>query len=181
MNFCAHCGGGIIRAVPTGDCRERDICADCGCVFYSNPKIVVGCILEWQGNILLCRRAIAPRQGYWTLPAGFMENGESTVAGALRETREESGAEALVDALFAVVDVPAISQVHMYFRGRLLSDALAPGDETLEAGFFGESRIPWGAIAFSSVELALGAYFTDRLNGSFSTHAMVADRPSPGR
>lgn len=172
MNYCGQCGAKTYRAVPPGDHRERQICTTCGTILYDNPKIVVGCILDWQGKILLCRRAIEPRKGYWTLPAGFMECGESTAQGALREMQEETGAEALLDGLFAVIDVPGINQVHFFFRGHLLSDVMLPGEETLEAALYDEKEMPWSDLAFESVALGLRIYFGDRASGDFRTHAL---------
>lgn len=175
MKYCSQCQNPVRKSIPEGDHRLRDVCDSCGMVFYENPKIVVGTILEWNGGILLCRRAIEPRSGLWTLPAGFMENGESTAAGALRETMEEAGAKATIDGLFSVVDVPVISQVHMFFRGRLGDGTLDPGPETLEAAYFRENQIPWSEIAFTSVKVSLDAYLEDRRHGVFGTHTFTLD------
>jgi ADP-ribose pyrophosphatase YjhB (NUDIX family) len=173
MKFCSHCGSPIGRATPPGDSRERHVCANCGSIFYENPKVVVGCILEWQGDLLLCRRAIEPRSGFWTLPAGFLENGETIAEGALRETIEESGADAAIDGLFAIIDVPSIHQLHVFFRGQLRSPALAPGIETIEAGFFPAEQIPWSELAFSSVKRVLETYLADRAAGHFAFHGFT--------
>jgi ADP-ribose pyrophosphatase YjhB (NUDIX family) len=181
MNFCSHCGSPIGRATPAGDQRERFVCDVCGTIFYENPKVVVGCVLEWNAALLLCRRAIEPRSGFWTLPAGFLENGESTAEGALRETIEESGADAEIERLFAIIDVPAIHQVHIFYRGRLRSSELAPGIETTEAGFFPADRIPWNELAFSSVRHVLEAYLADRETGRFGTHSLTLPVPQSRR
>jgi ADP-ribose pyrophosphatase YjhB (NUDIX family) len=181
MKYCSQCGSPIGRATPPGDHRERFVCASCTYVFYENPKVVVGCILEWQHDFLLCRRAIEPRSGFWTLPAGFLENGESTSEGAWRETMEESGADAMIDDLFAIIDVPAIHQVHMFFRGHLRSATLAPGIETIEAGFFPADRIPWTELAFSSVKRVLETYIADRAAGRFETHSITLPAPQSRR
>jgi ADP-ribose pyrophosphatase YjhB (NUDIX family) len=173
MRFCSNCGAPVGRAIPPGDHRERYRCGTCDTIHYENPKVVVGCVLEWQGAILLCRRAIDPRLGYWTLPAGFLENGESVTDGALRETVEEAGASAAIESLFAVIDVPRIHQVHMFFRGFLRTDSLAPGIESIEARLFEQKDIPWSALAFQSVHCVLEQYLNDRGSGCFRTHAIT--------
>jgi ADP-ribose pyrophosphatase YjhB (NUDIX family) len=175
-NFCSNCGNAITRRVPSGDNRERDCCDRCGAVHYLNPRPVVGTIPEWQDEILLCKRAIEPRYGLWTLPAGFMEIGETTLAGALRETLEEAGARVAAGPLFSMIDVPYVEQVHIFFRARLLDLDFAPGHETIEARLFREQDIPWPQIAFRTVALTLQLYFADRRQGRFDTHtrALVA-------
>jgi ADP-ribose pyrophosphatase YjhB (NUDIX family) len=173
MRYCSNCGAPVSRAIPAGDQRERYCCNACGTVHYENPKVVVGCVLEWQGAILLCRRAIEPRIGFWTLPAGFLENGESIAAGAMRETVEEAGANAAIEGLFAVLDVPRIHQVHMFFRGRLRTDSLSPGIESMDARLFDAPAIPWKDLAFPSVRCVLEHYLNDRSAGSFGTHAIT--------
>ena|SRR5882672_2403214 len=170
-HFCSNCGNAITRRVPAGDNRERDCCDRCGAVHYVNPRPVVGTIPEWQGEILLCRRAIEPRFGLWTLPAGFMEVGETTLAGALRETLEEAGARVAAGTLFSMIDVPYVEQVHIFFRAQLLDLDFAPGHESIEARLFREQDIPWPQIAFRTVALTLQLYFADRRRGHFETHA----------
>jgi ADP-ribose pyrophosphatase YjhB (NUDIX family) len=155
--------------VPDGDDRPRHVCATCGTIHYQNPKMVVGCIPEWEDRILLCRRAIQPRYGLWTLPAGFMENGETSIQGAARETREEANARVEVGGLYTLFNLPHIDQVYLIFRGRLLDLDFGPGAESLEVGLFAEPEIPWDQIAFPVVKETLGLYFRDRADGGYRT------------
>ena len=161
MKYCADCGQPVVLRVPKDDNRERSICEACGVVHYVNPKIVVGCVPEKDGRILLCKRAIEPRYGYWTVPAGFMELGESTAQGAARETLEEACAEIEIGHLFASVDVVDAGQVHLFFTAKLLG-GYAAGEETLEVAMFSEDEIPWDDIAFHSGRYALQKYFEDK-------------------
>lgn len=166
MNHCSNCGQPVSRRIPKGDTHERWVCGACGHIHYQNPLIVVGCVPEHEGRILLCRRAIEPRHGFWTVPAGFMELGESLAEGAARETREEACAEVRVGHLFACVDVIAAGQLHLFFTAKLIG-GFAPGDESLEVRLFAENEIPWDDIAFQSGRYALRKYFEDagRNNG----------------
>jgi ADP-ribose pyrophosphatase YjhB (NUDIX family) len=161
--------GPSVRAVPEGDNRERMICADCGFVLYDNPKIVVGAVARWGERILMCRRSINPRRGYWTLPAGYLELNESTSAGAEREAWEEAQAKIAIEGLLAVYDIPRISQVQLIYRARLIDDAVAAGPESLEVALFGWDEIPWDEIAFPSVRWALHHERESRLSGDFAT------------
>lgn len=170
MNYCAQCGASVEFRIPPGDCLPRHVCTRCGTIHYLNPKLVVGCVAQWQGQILLCRRAIEPRLGRWTLPAGFMENGESTTQAALRETLEEACARVEIDDLFSLVNVPYINQVHLFYRARLLDTDFAAGAESLETALFREADIPWKELAFRSVTLCLKSYFADRRTGQFKFH-----------
>ena len=170
MNFCNPCGAPLSLRIPEGDCVPRHVCSRCGTIHYLNPKLVVGCIPEWGDRILLCRRAIEPRYGLWTLPAGFMENGETTAQGALRETLEEACARVEIRQLFSLVNVPHIDQVHLFYRGSLLDTDFSPGVESLETALFSEADIPWHDLAFRSVTLCLRAYFADRTCGRFIFH-----------
>lgn len=147
--------GPVTRKVPEGDSRERLVCEDCGFVLYSNPKVMVGSVAHWQDRVLLARRAIQPRVGFWTLPAGYMENGETTMEGARREAFEETGAELEFEHLLAVYSIPRISQVQVIYAARLLSPEVHAGDETREVGLFAWDDIPWDALAFPSVRWAL--------------------------
>jgi ADP-ribose pyrophosphatase YjhB (NUDIX family) len=147
--------GPSVRGIPEGDNRERMICAECGFVLYDNPKIVVGSVPRWGNTLLLCRRAIHPRKGYWTLPAGYLELNESTSAGAEREAWEEAFARIRIEGLLAVYDIPRISQVQLIYRARLLDPEVLPGSESLEVGLFGWDDIPWEELAFPSVRWAL--------------------------
>lgn len=170
MNFCSQCGATVSQRVPPGDDRPRHVCDTCGTIFYSNPKIVAGCIPEWEGKVLLCRRAIDPRSGLWTLPAGFMENGETTSDAAARETMEEANAKVEVSDLFSYFNIPRINQVHLFFLARMVDDRFSAGAESLEVDLFTEERIPWKELAFPSVEESLKHYFADRRSGRFGLH-----------
>ena len=170
MNFCSNCGAPVDRRVPPGDTLPRAVCDACNTIHYENPRMIVGCVAEWNGSILLCRRAIEPRYGLWTVPAGFLENGETTAAGAQRETLEEANARVEIDGLFALYNLPHINQVYMLFRARLLDLDFHAGEETLEARLFTESEIPWDTIAFATVRRTLRHYFDDRRAGEFRFH-----------
>lgn len=170
MNFCAQCGARVELRIPPGDTLPRHVCTQCATIHYLNPRLVVGCVAQWQGKVLLCRRAIEPRLGLWTLPAGFMENSETTNQAALRETLEEACARIEIDELFALINVPYISQVHLFYRGQLLDTDFAAGEESLETALFCEADIPWSQLAFRSVTLCLRAYFADRRAGQFKFH-----------
>ena len=161
MKYCTDCGNAVSRKLPDGDSHERWVCDTCGKIHYQNPLVVVGCVPERDGKILLCKRAIEPRYGYWTVPAGFMELGETTVEGARRETLEEACAEVEIGHLFAVVDVVDAGQVHLFYTARLLSD-FSPGAESLEVRMVAEDEVPWDDIAFHSGRYALQKYFEDR-------------------
>jgi ADP-ribose pyrophosphatase YjhB (NUDIX family) len=170
MKYCSQCGGEIALSVPSGDNHLRHVCTACGMIHYQNPKMVVGCIPEWEDKILLCRRAIEPRHGLWTLPAGFMENGETTAEGAARETWEEAGARIEIGPLYTLFNLPHIDQVYFMFRARLLDLDYKPGIETLEARLFTEQEIPWDQLAFRTIKATLELYFRDRADGDFSFH-----------
>lgn len=170
MNFCSQCGNPVTLRIPPGDNLPRHICVECATIHYQNPKIVVGAVAAWGDRILLCRRAIEPRHGYWTLPAGFMENGESTADAAARETLEEACARIEIDALFSVLSIPHISQVHMLYRGRLIEQSFSPGEESLEVALFAEADIPWDQLAFRTISRTLKLYFEDRRKGRFEIH-----------
>jgi len=170
IRFCSHCGAGVSFEIPAGDALPRHVCSRCGHVHYENPRLVVGCVATWEGRILLCRRAIEPRRGFWTVPAGFMENGETTADAACRETHEEAGARVIVDAPFAMVSIAHINQVHLFYRGRLAAADYAAGDESLEVALLAADGIPWGEIAFRSVTHCLEHYLRDAARGSFGFH-----------
>ncbi len=162
MNYCSKCANKVSLRVPEDDNRERYVCDSCGQIHYQNPNIVAGCIVETGSadarQLLLCRRAIEPRVGFWTMPAGFMENGETVAEAAARETMEEAGARVNVYTLMGVYSVPHISQVHMMFRGTLLNDDFAPGIESLETALFTLADIPWDTLAFKVTTMALQHY-----------------------
>jgi ADP-ribose pyrophosphatase YjhB (NUDIX family) len=153
--------------VPDGDNRTRHICVECGAIHYQNPKMVTGCIPEWEESILLCRRAIEPRYGLWTLPAGFMENGETTQQAAARETLEEANARVEVGELYSLFNLPHIDQVYLLFRSRLVDLDFGPGEESLEVALFREHEVPWDQIAFPVIRETLELYFSDRATGRF--------------
>ena len=171
MKFCANCGAPVVRRVPPGDTLSRWVCDACGEIHYQNPKLVIGTVPEHEGRILLCRRAIEPRYGYWTLPAGFMENDETTGQAALRETLEEAGAAVQLGALFTLISVPRVNQVHLFYLARLGGMEFKPGEETLEVALFEEAAIPWKDIAFRTVAATLRHWFADRKRGVFGFHA----------
>lgn len=170
LNFCSACGHAITLCTPPGDNRVRACCDGCGEVHYVNPKMVVGTVPVWGEQVLLCRRAIEPRHGYWTLPAGFLEAGESAAAGATRETDEEAGARIVLGPLFAMFDVVHVAQIHLFYRAELLDIDFAPGEESLEVQLFDEADIPWGDLAFRTVATTLRCFFADRRAGRFELH-----------
>jgi ADP-ribose pyrophosphatase YjhB (NUDIX family) len=147
--------GPTIRTIPAGEDRERLVCGDCGFILYENPKVIVGAVCSWGDRTLLCRRAIEPRLGFWTMPVGYMELGETTEEGALREVWEEACVRAEVDGLLAVYSIPEISQVHMIYRARMLSPEHAAGTESLEVGLFAWDEIPWQHLAYPNVRWSL--------------------------
>lgn len=182
MNFCSACGSKVTRRVPPGDNRPRFVCDSCHAVHYLNPKIVAGCLVVHDGAVLLCRRAIEPRKGLWTMPAGFLELGETTCEGARRETLEEANAEVDIDGLYTIFNLPHISQVYFFFRARLRG-AFAPGEETLETRLWEEGEIPWQELAFPVVANTLRHFFADRRCGRFPVRMedIVVQRPSAAR
>ncbi len=179
MKFCSSCGATVELRVPHDDSRPRHICTVCGIIHYQNPKMVIGSIPEWEDKVLLCRRAIEPRYGLWTLPGGFMENGESTAQAAIRETLEEANARIAIGDLYSMYSLPSINQVHMLFRARLLDLDFSPGYESLEVRLFSEAEIPWDEIAFRPIRLSLEHYFVERNNGTFSFH--IGELSPPAR
>ena len=176
LKHCRACGTAVVYRLPDdGDTKERAVCPACNNVHYDNPLNVVGTVPVWGESgeqVLLCKRNIEPRRGKWTLPAGFMEMGETTAEGAARETDEEAGAAYEMLALFTVINVVRVGQVHLYYRARLLNTHFNPGHETIEARLFGESEIPWEELAFGTVKETLKCYFDDRRKGSFGVHVM---------
>lgn len=179
LNYCSACGSSVSHRIPPGDSLERGICDACGAIHYRNPRLVVGALPEWEDRILLCRRAIEPRHGKWTLPAGFMENGETVAAAAIRETLEEAGARLELGPMFSLISVPYISQVHVIYRARLLDLDFDPGEETLELRLFREDEIPWNEIAFRTIAISLRNFFADRAAGHFGFHTADLEAP-PG-
>lgn len=179
MKFCSACGSNVDHRIPDGDTLPRFVCDGCETIHYENPKMVVGCIPEWEDQILLCRRAIEPRLGFWTLPAGFLENGESASAGAVRETLEEAEARVEVGEMFSFYNLTHINQIYVMFRARLLDLSFGPGTESLEVRLFKEEEIPWDQMAFRTVAETLKHFFADRKRGAFSLHMGDMPPPSP--
>lgn len=171
IKHCRNCGAAVVYRLPDdGDTRERAVCPACDTIHYENPLNVVGTVPHFGELVLLCKRNIEPGWGKWTLPAGFMELGETAAEGAARETDEEAGAQIEMEDLFTVLSVPRVGQVHLFFRARLLSDQFAPGHETIEARLFAEAEIPWEEIAFRTVKETLARFFDDRRKGRFEVH-----------
>ncbi|HET8691217.1 MAG TPA: NUDIX hydrolase [Steroidobacteraceae bacterium] len=170
MKFCGCCGAPVETRVPDGDHRPRAVCTACGTVHYRNPRLIAGCVPEHDGRILVCRRAIEPRRGYWTIPAGFMETGESLQQAAARECQEEALARVEVGTPCAIVHVLHAEQVHVMFRARLADPDFGVGPESLETTLCAERDIPWADLAFRSVEFCLRRYFEDRSAGRESLH-----------
>ena len=182
MKFCSACGARVILEVPAGDNRPRHVCGDCGSIHYLNPKMVVGTVPEWEGRLLLCRRAIEPRYGYWTLPAGFLESGETMEEGAYREAREEANANLRIEGLYTLFSIPHIDQVHAFYRARLLDQDFHAGEESLDVRLFREDEIPWDELSFPVVHKTLELWLEERETGRFRTHAGdVVRGPGTGR
>jgi ADP-ribose pyrophosphatase YjhB (NUDIX family) len=170
MKYCSNCGHIVQLRQPPGDQRERFVCTSCGTIHYQNPRIVAGCIVDCGGHILLCKRAIEPRMGYWTNPAGFMELGETLQQAALRETREEALAEVRLGTMVSVTNVLHTGQVHVFFRATLAEPHFGIGAETLDARLYAESEIPWREMAFTSSIFALEKFLDDRRLGRELLH-----------
>lgn len=170
MNYCSNCGEVVVKKVPEGDNQPRFVCERCQTIHYQNPKIVTGCLPVWGDSVLLCRRAIEPRYGLWTLPAGFMENDETVLEAALRETHEEARARVDIIDLYALFNLPHVNQVYMMFRAELLDLDYSAGAETLDVRLFRREEIPWEQIAFRTIDQTLKFYFLDREAGAFRFH-----------
>ena len=176
MKFCNQCGAPVRLRVPAGDNLPRYVCDACGTIHYQNPRLVVGCVPEHEGRILLCRRAIEPRRGYWTVPAGFLENGETLQQAAARESLEEALAEVAVGSLLSVVHVLHAEQVHVFFRASLPAARYGAGAESLEVALVEPAQIPWADIAFPSTDFTLRRYLEDRAAGREPHHFTTIDR-----
>jgi len=170
MNFCSQCGNPVEHKIPQGDNRLRYVCTSCDFIHYQNPRIIAGCIAEFDNKILLCKRAIEPRHGLWTLPAGFMENQETTLQAAQRETIEEANAKLNNTRLFCTLSIPHISQVYMMYRGELVDGFAKPGIESLETQLYSEADIPWNKLAFPVIKESLQLYFADKHDGQFRVY-----------
>jgi ADP-ribose pyrophosphatase YjhB (NUDIX family) len=166
MKFCSECAHPVTVAIPEGDNRPRHVCTHCGTIHYQNPKMVIGSLPVWERDgefkVLLCKRAIEPRYGYWTLPAGFMENEETTTEAAVRETEEEAGANVALGPLFTLLNVAHVHQVHLFYLAELLDLDFAPGIESLDVRLFAEDEIPWDDLAFPTIRTTLELFFADR-------------------
>ena len=170
IEHCQVCGTAVEHKVPADDNRERAVCPACQHIHYVNPLNVVGTLPVWGDQVLLCKRNIEPRKGFWTLPAGFMELGETTEEGAARETDEEAGAHIEMQGLYCVLNVVSAGQVHLFYRARLLDTEFNPGPETMEAQLFRQDEIPWDELAFRTVRMTLERFFADRKKGQFDVH-----------
>jgi ADP-ribose pyrophosphatase YjhB (NUDIX family) len=179
MNFCSQCGKPVELRIPAGDHLPRFVCPHCGTIHYENPRIIAGCVPDHEGRVLLCRRAIEPRLGYWTFPAGFMENGETLQQAAARESLEEARAHVQIGSLLAIVHVIEARQVHIFFRATLPRAEFGIAPESLEVGLFAQTDIAWNEIAFPSIEFALRKYFSDRAAGREDHHFSIAERRPP--
>lgn len=159
MNYCSYCAGQLILQVPAGDNRQRYVCIHCEQIYYSNPKVVTGCLIEHENQILLCKRNIEPRKGLWTLPAGFLENNETCEEGAIRETKEETQADVEVQQLFLIYDIPHISQIYMIYLAQMKQVQFGPTLESSEVKLFSQAEIPWDDIAFPVIDKTLKHFY----------------------
>jgi ADP-ribose pyrophosphatase YjhB (NUDIX family) len=177
MKFCSHCGSARLAfTIPEGDTLPRHVCRDCGTIHYQNPKVVVGCLPVWEDKVLLCRRAIEPRHGLWTLPAGFLEDHETLEAGAMRETLEEADARVELQNLYVMISIVHVSQVFVMFRSRLLDLDFGPGTESIEVKLFAEDEIPWENLAFRTISRTLRNFFLDRRDGAWPLRLSSIER-----
>lgn len=181
MKFCSNCGDTVELSIPEDDDRERFVCISCEIIHYVNPRVIVGCVPIYEGKVLLCKRAIEPRLGYWTLPAGFMENGETTPQGAARETWEEAQAKVTNLELYRIFDVPYVSQVYMFYRCELTDGAFGVGAESSECALCTEADVPWDEIAFPAVKETLKAYFSDAKSGQFPVQVSAIEARGDSR
>ncbi len=177
MNYCSGCAGKLTLKIPEGDDLPRFVCTSCKTIFYENPKMVAGALPEYNGTILLCRRAIEPAWGKWTLPAGYLENGETLAQCAMRETDEEAGAKITDPKPYVVVNLPRINQVYFIFRAQLETDRCYPGRESLEVKFLSPAEIPWEELAFSSIREVLKIYCQDTKKKEFLFQMIDVDPP----
>lgn len=176
MKFCSECGKSVVHRIPEGDNLPRYICEHCDIIHYQNPKLVVGCLPVWKDQVLLCKRAIEPSYGLWTLPAGFMENQESLEQAALRESDEEANANLEIENLYSVISLPHINQIYVLYRAKLLDLDFYAGHESLDVQLFNEEDIPWEQLAFKTIEGTLRHFFEDRKQGRFLVHNSVVSK-----
>jgi ADP-ribose pyrophosphatase YjhB (NUDIX family) len=186
MKFCSECAYPVVLQIPEGDNRPRYVCAQCETIHYHNPKLVVGSIPVWEEDgqlrVLLCKRAIEPRHGFWTLPAGFMENNETTAQAAVRETEEEAGADIAIGDLFSLLNVAQVHQVHLFYLAQLRNLDFKPGIESLDVQLFAEHEIPWDELAFPTIRKTLELFFADSVQikesgGGFGFHTHDITHP----
>lgn len=176
MNYCSECGKTVVHRIPDGDNLPRFICEHCETIHYQNPKLVVGCLPIWNEQVLLCKRAIEPCSGLWTLPAGFMENQESLEEAALRESHEEANANLEIKSIYSVISLPHINQIYVLYRAELLDLDYFAGPESLDVQLFNEEDIPWDQIAFKTIERTLKHYFEDRIKDVYPVHNSVISK-----
>ena len=179
MNFCSHCGNKLKRQIPSGDTNVRDVCLSCNTIHYQNPKVIVGIVPIFENKILLCKRSIEPRSGYWTIPSGFMENGETLSEGALREAKEEAHIDATIDYLHTVYSLPKINQIYFLYCATIKTPSFRAGNETSEVRLFSLSDIPWESIAFSAVTFALQGYIENIKTDQPLLHEGFWNAPPP--
>ncbi|WP_339669959.1 NUDIX hydrolase [Dasania marina] len=179
MKFCSICGESVEQLIPAGDNRRRYVCSSCEHIHYQNPKVIVGTLPLYEGNVLLCRRAIEPRKGFWTLPAGFMENHETSLEGALRESEEEAGAAVINPVFYRLFDLPHINQVYIFYRGDVAQGRYQAGAESTDVALFSEADIPWAELAFPVITELLKEYFIDRQSGVYPVRSSSIERLIP--
>ena len=167
MKFCSSCGALVTHKIPDGDNRLRYVCESCGEIHYQNPKVIAGILPTYKSTVLLCKRSIQPRVGYWTLPAGFLENGESSLEGAIRECSEEANTQVRDPSIYAIFDIPQINQIYIFYRAEMPEAIFSPSTESSDVALFSEEDIPWSELAFPMVEALLDHYFEDRKSGIF--------------
>lgn len=170
MKYCCYCSATLVIRIPEDDNRERYVCPDCETIHYRNPRIVAGCLPVYEDQVLLCKRSIEPRYGYWTLPGGYMELDETTLQAAKRETLEEANARVDVQMLYTIINLPHVNQVYMMYLSRLTDLDFSAGDESSEVRLFSEEQIPWDELAFMTIRQTLICYFRDRAAGRFLLH-----------
>lgn len=176
MNFCNQCGQSVEIKIPDGDNRERHVCTHCNTIHYQNPNIVAGCLPIWEDKVLLCKRAIEPRHGFWTLPAGFMENNETLEQAATRESVEEANANLEISSLYTVISLPHINQIYMLYLAKLMDLNFSAGIESLDVQLFTEEQIPWDNLAFRTIDFTLKRYFEDRKKNHFPLHSSFIEK-----
>ena len=176
MKYCSECGKSVVHRIPDGDNRPRHICEHCDVIHYQNPKLVVGCLPIWQDQVLLCKRAIEPSYGLWTLPAGFMENQETLEEAALRESREEANANLEIESIYSVISLPHINQIYVLYRAKLLDLDFYAGSESLDVQLFNEEDIPWEQLAFKTISNTLKHFYRDRKQNNFSIYTGIISK-----